>query len=145
MCQNTHHFVQISYCMFCIFSQRYVSCATGVVHLSRYFVPNEVICCALRVHGQIIFLICFPGVFGASLTLACLARLGARAAARTRATVARPRLMSEIAFSPWKCVFRSRHVLHACVMEWIVLIGWRVSEERCGEQFGFFCFSRLLS
>jgi hypothetical protein len=28
---------------------------------------------ALRVHGQITFLVCFPGVFGAPLTPACFA------------------------------------------------------------------------
>mmetsp|Transcript_11869 Transcript_11869/g.50835 ORF Transcript_11869/g.50835 Transcript_11869/m.50835 type:complete len:229 (-) Transcript_11869:4558-5244(-) len=42
-----------------------------------------------------IFLVCFPGVFGAPLTPACLARLGTRAAVRTCATVVRPHLTSK--------------------------------------------------
>ena len=51
----------------------------------------------------------FPSVFGAPLiTPACLARLGARAAIRTCATVARQRLRCEVAVPPLNRVLRSR-------------------------------------
>jgi len=69
-------------------------------------------------------------------TVACQARIGTRAAIGTCATVARPRPTSKVAVSHRKCVFRRRrrsHVRYARVVEWRVLIGWRVSEERCGE------------
>jgi len=84
--------------------------------------------CASRARSNH-FLVCFTGFFGAPLTPAGLARLGARAAIRACATVARSRSMSEGVVKMRFEVGVAR-TSYARAVKWSVLIGWRVSEER---------------